>query len=141
MMKEITSSSVRRKARSLIIFFKLLQDELITEDIDLAVIEWRPLIRELDHLPSIDDRIMNRGIRPLLPLGRDLRHRSADGLVLRHTDHLRADAWRRRMEVQQTLSHGLLPLRAGHRRDLHGLPHQPVIAIDLAIEAPDLRVR
>src|SRR5713101_2322311 len=106
MMKEITSSSVRRTARSLIVLLQLLQDELVTQDVNLPVVKRRALLRELDHLPSIDDRIMNRGIRPLLPLGRDLRHRSADGLVLRHTDHLRADAWRRRMEVQQTLSHG-----------------------------------
>src|SRR5438876_8183409 len=82
MMKEIISSSVRRTARSLIIFFKLLQDELITEDVDLAVIEWRPLIRQLDHLPPIQDRIVNGGVRPFLPLSRDLRHGAAHGFVL-----------------------------------------------------------
>src|SRR5438132_5188805 len=113
MMKEITSSSVRRTARSLIVLLQLLQDELVTQDVDLPVVKRRALIRELDHLPSIDDRIMNRGVRPLLSLRRDLRHRAAHRFVLRDTDHRRADAWRRRMEVQQTLSHGLLPLRAG----------------------------
>src|SRR6266852_3954792 len=92
MMKEVISLSVRRTARSLIVLLQLLQDELIAQDVDLPVIEWRPLIRELDHLPPIQDRIVDGSIRPLLPLRRDLRHRSADGLVLSDADHLRAEA-------------------------------------------------
>src|SRR5579862_5292500 len=103
-MKRITWSSVSRRSLVCIVVLQLFQNELITDDIDLAVVEGRALVREVDDAPAVENRVEDAVIGDLRCERIDLGDRAAHRLMQRRRHDPGTDARVRGMEIEQALS-------------------------------------
>ena len=78
-MKLATSASVSKCFLSPIDDLHFLQDELVSDHVQIRIVEGCLKMRELDDLPTVHHGVVYRLVRPFGFLGRDLRLKSLDG--------------------------------------------------------------